>query len=99
MYRAALCVAHEDVPNCSQGLLDWLKKNKVSTSVFVVSSVKRGEDKRKKSNYHNRMVMSDSQLRDRLARELNVEEVDDYIIKPIPQGEAVFEFAVLRGKN
>ena len=87
LYGAALCGAHEDVPNCSQDLLDWLKRNKVSTSVFVVSSVKRGEDKHKKSNYHNRTGMTDSQLRDRLARELDVEEVDDCIVKPIPHGE------------
>ena len=43
--------------------------------------------------------MSDSQLRDHLAKELDVEKVDDYTVKPIPQGEAMFEFAVLRGKN
>ena len=36
---------------------------------------------------------------DRSPKELNVDRVDDYTVKPIPQGEDMFEFAVLPGKN
>ena len=59
LYAAALCSVHEDEPNCSDNLMDWLKKKKVKTDVFVASSVNRDEDKPKSSDCHVCTLTSD----------------------------------------
>ena len=75
------------------------KKNEVNANIFIVSSVDKDEDKMKSSDCYDCTVMSDSQLRNRLPKELNVDRTDDYTVKHIPQGENMFKFAVLPEKN
>ena len=100
-YGAALCPDHQNRPNTSKKLLDWLKEKNVKHEMFTMTRAPFNANKTatKASKCRNKHeLVSDEEIMDMLKREMAASEFEDGEILDMPEGENMFMFFLLQGK-
>ena len=99
-YGAALCPDHQNIPNVSSELLDWLKEKRIRHELFTVGRIENrmAKAKQNKSSKNKDEHVTDKEALDMLKVAMAGSDVESGQIQEIPQGENIFMFFLMQGK-
>ena len=99
---AALCPDHQSIKNTSQKLLDWLEDKKIDHQMFNLKGASNNKAVNVKTSKKEDKVQehkTDQEVMEILRNEMTKSDTENGKIEDIPEGENIFMFLLLQGKQ